>query len=277
MRERKSCISIEPAKEGCLYHITREIAPNYLIDSSSRNSYDRTVNEAEDFLFKLRSEAISNYTSRTKQKIQVSPAKELWEAVIVLEKRHTLLDVKKVANFLEKKYGWRYILLGLHLDEGYYDEEVGKKVFNYHAHIVFFMLSESGIYIFKKRDFQKKEMSIIQTEVANILQMKRGVSKRKTGREHISAKAYRRVAKELDDLRFELKRISGESNDMLEALLVEQAARIEYEKEVVSLKEIVSNRDSQIKELTEQLKTIKDENIVSQKVNDDSLSFNVRM
>ena len=104
---------IKPAMSGCFLHVSREIKPTYLIDSSLNNSYDRTAIQAENYVHKLRNEAIENYMERTKQKIQVSPEKELWEAVIVLEERHNLTDVKKVSDYLEKNmvgdlYSWVY-------------------------------------------------------------------------------------------------------------------------------------------------------------------------
>ena len=176
MTSRKSCISIEKAKPGCFYHASREVSPTYLVDSSNKNDYDRNAKEAQAYYAELLNESTKNYMNRTKQRLQIKQEKLLWEAVIVLNSTHTLKDVQKLAKYLEKKYQWQPVQIVIHRDEGYKDKR-GIIRYNYHAHIVFFMLNKSGIYVFKKSNFGKKSMAILQTEVAKILKMPRGESK----------------------------------------------------------------------------------------------------
>jgi hypothetical protein len=225
MSTRKSCINFQIAQPSCFFHNSREIIPSYLIDSPERNEYDKGAVVAKKHYEKLLSRATDNYTRRTKQRLQVSMDKLLWESVVVLESHHTLEDVQKLIKHFEKKYGWQAIQSSLHRDEGYRDEITGEIVYNYHAHIVWLMLDERGIYRFKKRDFQKKDMARIQTEVAQILQMQRGVSKKKSGIERIPAKAYRQVAQKLYDLEFEVMRITGELESTMDAWLAEKEKR----------------------------------------------------
>ena len=237
MRKRKSCFNIKLAIKSCFYHNSREITPQYLVDSIERNSYDRNAKEAQEYYSKLIKEATIAYMKRTKQKLQVSEKKFLWEAVIVLDYFHTFSDVKKLVKFLNKNFGWQDIQIALHRDEGYIDEITNEIIYNYHAHIVFFMLNKKGIYSLKKRDFGKKRMSQIQTEVAKILRMQRGESKEKTGRKRLTARQYRQVAKEKYDLKFEIRRISDESDMFQDAMLNEYDLRCKAEDELKKLQD----------------------------------------
>jgi len=237
MSKRKSCMNIEPARPGCFFHISREVVPNYLIDSTNRNSYDKSAIEAQAYYTKLLAEATYNYMKRTKQRLQVLEEKLLWEAVVVLEEYHTLEDIKKLAHFFEKKYGWQVVQTGLHADEGYEDEVAGKIIYNYHAHIVFLMLNKLGIYVFKKRDYGKKAMSKLQTDVARILKMPRGKDKRSSGRERLSAKQYRQVSQEKYDLQFKLDRMKEDASLFEEAMLDQQQLRMQSEVEIKQLQQ----------------------------------------
>ena len=215
----------------------RNVVPSYLVDSVERNSYDKSATEAMLYYKNLLSEATINYMKRTKQRIQVSNKKLLWEAVVVLDTHHTLDDVKKLTLYLQKKYKWQTVCIAIHRDEGYQDEITGKIIYNYHAHILFLMLNKQGIYVFKKRDYGKKAMSILQTEVAKILMMSRGESKLNSRRERLSAKQYRKVAQEKYDLKFEIERISAEAESFEDAMLREHRLRIEREDEIKKLQE----------------------------------------
>ena len=131
----------------------------------------------------------------------------------------------------------------VHRDEGYIDEITGNKIYNFHAHIIFFMLSPSGIYNFKRRDFPKKVMSEIQTLVADTLGMKRG---EKSNRVRLNAAQYRQVAKEKSDLTHEIIRLSLESESLLELALKEHERNQQLENDL-------STRDFQIQELKKEL------------------------
>jgi hypothetical protein len=257
MQTRKSSISLEPAQQGCFFHMMREVVPSYIVDSVERNSYDKSAAEAMAYYEKLLNEANVNYMTRTKQMIQVANEKLIWEAVVVLDAHHTLNDVKKLTRYLENKYEWQVICAAVHNDEGYKDKITNKITYNYHAHILFLMLNKWGIYVFKKRDFGKKAMSVLQTEVATILQMPRGESKLKSRRERLSAKQYRKVAQEKYDLKFEIKRISAEADTFEDAMLCEHKLRIE--------------REDEIKKLQEKIKILEKKNIItsSDDVHDD--------
>ena len=96
------------------------------------------------------------------------------ELVVNLKKHHTLKDLKKVAKYVEEKFGYRATLITLHRDEGHYEyDEQGnatKFVANIHGHIRFCVLDpENGKSIYRQKFRKKFEFKQLQTQVANIL------------------------------------------------------------------------------------------------------------
>jgi len=186
-----SSFNIQQASKNSFWHNSREAVVSYTIDDKNRNEINRNASEAVNYYRQLLKEATKNYTARTNQKIQTKEERFLWEAVVNLNANHTLKDVENLAKELEKKYGWQQVQIAVHKDEGHIEN--GKKKYNYHAHIVFFMLNKQGIYCFKKRDFNKKKMSEIQDLVAETLQMERGQSKKITKRERLEHREFKQL------------------------------------------------------------------------------------
>ena len=187
-----SSFNIKPAKRNSFWHNAREAVVTYTIDDKRRNQVDRSAKDAIRYYSSLLQEAVKNYTQRTGQKIQTREEKFLWEAIVNLNAHHTIQDVQKLARELENKYGWQPVQIAVHRDEGYIDAK-GRKNYNYHAHIVFFMLDKNGIYRFKKREFGAKKMSYIQDFVAEMLGMERGKSKKITKRERLEHRQYKQL------------------------------------------------------------------------------------
>ena len=206
---RKSSIHIQKASIFSFFHNSREAAVDYLIDSSVNNTCNRKGIEAYYHYLSLYVEAITNYSNRTKQSIQVKSEKLLWEAVINLESYHTIADVERVTEYLEK-FGWQIIQSSLHRDEGYRDELTQKIIYNFHAHIMFMPLSKQGLYCFKKNAYGRKRMSQLQTHVARLLGMERGKSKRETKKVSLDHAQYRQTAQEKEELEFEIKRLNAD-------------------------------------------------------------------
>ena len=195
-----SSIHLKPAKLFSISHNSRTTIVSYLILDSKNNESNRSPEEAYARYFALYREAISNYMKRTGQKVQTRDEKMVWEAVVNLNPEHTLANLKELTELLHKTYGWQEIMTTIHRDEGHIDETTGKVIINHHAHIILFMLSKDGIFRFKKRDFGKKQMAMLQTQVAHILKMKRGESKMKTKRIRYDHQQYRQWAKEKESL-----------------------------------------------------------------------------
>ena len=124
-----------------------------------------------------------------------SPVKEqnkVWEAVINLNSRHTMADVKKLTKKLEKITGYRAAQIAIHRDEGHLDEETGNFVLNIHAHVIFYARStKTGLSLSTANYGRKDLMRIIQDAVAEELGMERGQSAEITGKKHLSPRAYK--------------------------------------------------------------------------------------
>jgi len=204
----KSSIHLQPSSIKSLIHNCREVVPSYAIDAENKNEYSCTPEEAVATLYKLLSEAKKNYFDRTKQKIQTSDNRLVWEAVVNISAYHSLDDIKNLTEEFEKHFGWRVLHISIHKDEGHISKEDGKKVINYHVHILFFMLDSNGIYLMKKREFGKKKMAMIQTLTANILGMERGVPKIISGRERLNHWQYRKVMEMKNKFLLRIKKLT---------------------------------------------------------------------
>ena len=152
-----------------------------------------------------------------------------WEAVVNLDEKHSLADVKKVADFIQQKYHLQTCSIALHHDEGYTDKD-GTVKYNHHAHLCFLTM-DKGISTMRK--IRSKELRQMQTEVAQLLSLERGKENSKTTR--LDHKQYREKAKEL------------EQKDAL------------YEKELYSLEQALDTAHDRDLETQEELLTLKEQ------------------
>jgi len=180
-----SSIHIEKSKENNVEHNDRTHKPSYLKGTSfecNRSCYDARI-----LYNALLNKAVYNYTKRTNQKPQFKEENLRWSAVVNIKSDTTMQDLEKLSDFLNKKYGWQCYQIAIHKDEGtplFEDlqktipklDKNGNQIYktNLHAHFEFLMLNENGITAFKKSDFGVKKMRELQTEVADLLGMKRG-------------------------------------------------------------------------------------------------------
>ena len=178
-------------KKQALDHIARTTSkePVYLLEKSVRKPNDFELLEDVHKLHAEQMELRQKNHSRGK-------APDLndsqWEAVINLEEHHTLADVKKVADFIHKKYHLTPTAIAIHRDEGYTDKVTGEVKYNYHAHVMFYTVDNGKS---QMRTIGKKALSEMQTEVANLLHMERGQVNSKTVR--LNHRQYREKAREL--------------------------------------------------------------------------------
>jgi len=238
---------MQPSSIKSLLHNCRVITPEYAVESSSKNEYDCTPDEAVSIFYRLAAEAKQNYLKRTKQKIQTSKKRLVWEGVIVITKHHTMKDLKKLAKEFEKRFGWQPIHISIHRDEGHISKEDGKTIINYHAHILFFMLNKNGIYLMKKREYGAKKMSFLQTLTANILGMERGVPKIISGTERLNHWQYRKVMEMRNKFLLKIKKLTE---------VVEKAKIILHQKNVK-----IKKLESDLHKTKEQAITISVENV----------------
>lgn len=251
----KSGITLELSKGGNLAHNNREHKIDYLIDGNY--FCDRTSAQALEYLQVLRAEAQKNYTERTKQKMQIdiNDNKFLWSAVVNLNQDHTLENVQELAKELEKKYGWQCIQVSLHHDEGYIDDDNNQHK-NYHAHIEFFMVSKEGKTVFKKKDFRQKQMSELQTFVAEQLKMQRGeiYHETKNFKKHLKPAAFKKKVRELEDKEVEAYNF----REFQKTITALENASVEDKKELHKLNSAVKNHKAEVTELKEQIARFKD-------------------
>lgn len=190
-------------------HNDRTLPPNYLLNDNLGVECNFKHDEARRLKNQIISSAMETYTARTGQKFQ-SKSYE-WSAVVNLKPSSTMQDLEKLATHLQEKYGFQCYQIAIHRDEGHINEQ-GEKVLNHHAHLEFITLDkETGKNTF--RSISKKDLRQIQGEVAEILQMQRGVDKRLSGAKRIEPRAYAKMkenekkqrAKELENVKSEIK------------------------------------------------------------------------
>jgi hypothetical protein len=155
-----------------------------------------------------------------------------WEAVVNLDEKHSLADVKKVADFIQQKYHLQPCSIALHHDEGYTDKD-GTVKYNHHAHLCFLTM-DKGISTMRK--IRSKELRQMQTEVAQLLGLERGKENSKTTR--LDHKQYREKAKEL-----------AEKDEL-------------YEKELYSLEQALDTAHDRDLETQEELLTLKEQKAI---------------
>lgn len=149
----------------------------------------------------LKVAANQNFKNYCGQKVQAKNYK--WEAVVVIERHHTLADVEKLAKAIEKEYGFTSTQISVHKDEGHIDEQ-GKYHYNNHAHLNFFTLDQTtGKQLMNLKDkhsrhtgkliASKTDTAKMQDIAAKVLNMERGINKKKTGVQHTSGSDLRKA------------------------------------------------------------------------------------
>lgn len=153
----------------------------------------------------------------------------LHEATVVIRADTTIEDIKKLADAMHKRWGFHFVQLAVHKDEGHWTEGIWKP--NLHAHMVFDKIDhQSG----KTIKTTGKDTSEMQDMCAAILGMERGKSSNK---KHLNALDFKIKAQEeraaaqnkaialqsvlgglaIHAAKAEQKRIEGITNTLMEA------------------------------------------------------------
>lgn len=167
-------------------HNDRDLPPSYLIGGK----VECNLNHKEALALKnqIIKDAIEAYTKNTKQKFQAKSYE--WSAVVNIKPDTTMNDLENLSKHFQEKYGFQCYQIAIHRDEGHINEQ-GEKIINHHAHIEFITLDKQTGKSMFRADLQKpKALRQIQSEVAEILKMERGVDKRKSGAKRIEPRAY---------------------------------------------------------------------------------------
>jgi hypothetical protein len=184
---KKSSMHVKGVKPSSERHNTREQKLDYVREDLTplNESYSvQSINEA-------RKNAEELYQKTVGQKIQAK-AEPIREGVLLVDKHHTIEDLKKLADCLEKEFGIRTIQAYIHKDEGHYDKETKEWKPNLHAHMVFdWTDKQTGKSIRLNREGYAK----LQTVVAQELGMERGVS---SSVKHLNSVQYKNLKEEQD-------------------------------------------------------------------------------
>lgn len=202
----KSCVSILVAKPGNFWHnFRRGFLPNDCHkELVHENEYTCSFEEARRLAKRMRDDAVAAYVEKYNQKPQFDEEKIFWEASINAREYHTLDDLKKAAGVIEKKTGYRMIYGAIHRDEGHLNDE-GQFIKNTHFQVLLISLDENGNSMHRVTRGKRQLMRDIQTEVARVLNMERGIDKRISGREHLTPRQYKQAVKLQEPIKQELK------------------------------------------------------------------------
>ncbi|MFG5117046.1 mobilization protein [Campylobacter lari] len=203
-------------------HNDRDLPPNYLIGGEVECNHNHQ--EALALKNQIIKDAIETYTENTKQKFQAKSYE--WSAVVNIKADTTMNDLENLSKHFQEKYGFQCYQIAIHRDEGHINEQ-GEKVINHHAHMEFITLDrQTGKSMFRA-DLQKpRALRQIQSEVAEILKMERGVDKRKSGAKRIEPRAYA-VLKEKEKRKKKQEKLLNKSEykQIIENFRKEQAGK----------------------------------------------------
>ena len=201
----KSSIHLQTAKAGTILHNARENYSKSVVFLDEKNEIWNDSKTAFK-LFREELEIRSNaYTQRTKQKLQKNTSTMI-SGVVNLEQHHTLKDMEKIKDELEKEFDTKVIQMSVHRDEGklvnkknedlklvsgkdfflnskdnqlYFDSKFTKKINmeewkiekNYHGHFEMLGIDSNGNSLRKKMNIYK--LSQLQDFTAETLKMER--------------------------------------------------------------------------------------------------------
>ena len=202
----KSSINFQKSKGHSYDHNFRKDEPNYLLKPADRLENFYWQNE------KSAREIFDEELSKAKRKGGRIPTFENshWEAVLNLNKNHTLEDVQRVAEYIEQKFNITCATIAVHRDEGHYKND--KPQHNFHAHITF-VTYKDGQQNWRKEKIKPADLRELQTAVAEMLQMERGQENSEA--ERLSHKQYKKAAQQKEQLEREILSLK-ERNAILE-------------------------------------------------------------
>lgn len=183
-----SSANFKKSKDWQVFHNADE-RPSYAIGGKlevNRNSLD-----ALNLKNQIIQDAKDAYERNRKPKSPKFKATSYeWSLVVNLKESSTMQDLETLSKHFNDKYGFQCYQIAIHRDEGHINEQ-GKKVINHHAHLEFITLDkETGKNNYRREKISPRVLRDMQDEVAQILQMERGVDKRLSGAKRIEPRAY---------------------------------------------------------------------------------------
>lgn len=177
---KKTSIHIKPCKvESAEAHNKREKPLDYVIQSLTKNN---EVWSNGKRLAEIVADIRQLVKEKTGRKMQ-QKAVPLHEAVVVIDEKTTMEDLKRVAARFKARFGIDCVQIAVHRDEGKNPQHL-----NLHAHMVFCWYDyETG----RSIKTSKADAAEMQTICAEELRMERGVS---SDKEHLDAQRYKAKA-----------------------------------------------------------------------------------
>ncbi|MGX3046114.1 hypothetical protein ACWIUO_13435, partial [Helicobacter sp. T3_23-1056] len=150
--------------------------------------------------------------------------------------------------------------IAIHRDEGHINEQ-GEKIINHHAHLEFITLDkETGKNRFRGSLRTPKALSQMQSEVAEILQMKRGIEKQRSGAKRIEPRVFAAIK---EQQKREIKALKNEFLSQKEVNARIEAERLKkqrYAKEEELEEKIQELKQKHAKEMQEKQKELESKN-----------------
>ena len=216
--KRLSSLNFQKAKKYSYSHNFREEEEKkeakYLLPEEYHQENEYWALSDENGKIKSPQEVFLEQVRNTKRKGGANPKFENshWEAVINLNSHHTMEDLHKLRKHIESKYKFICCAMTIHRDEGVLLEIKGEKVpkYNYHAHLNFITYANGG----QQFRLNKRQLSQIQSEVAEVLGMERGKEFSKAKR--LAHQHYRYVMEQEDKLRREKELVLQQNTELQE-------------------------------------------------------------
>ena len=260
----KSSINFAKASKGGFQHNDRTKVPDYLLPEKYHlgNEVDISAKDAEEKIQILYKEAKKNYEERTGQKIQATSYK--WEAVVNLNKEHTLKDVQQLTKDLEKETGFTAVQIAIHKDEGRVIKDSQNKevpLYNHHAHITFFTLDrETGDNLYRRTiktsDRRKIEKDIFN-KYNNIQKGEAGSKERKAFNKLVNEEIKKKGLKVMDSKRLSrLQTLTAENLGMKrgKVSIKEEAERLGVEQDKNPVERLGHKQYKQVQQEKELIK-----------------------
>ena len=206
----KSSINFKPVKATSERHNERKQELDYVHSDLTANNESWKADSIQE----RRQEAESLCKEKTGRRMQAK-ATPIREAVVNLNADHTMADLKELAAELKKQKGIDCFQIHIHRDEGKSREEL-----NHHAHMVFgWQDKKTG----KSIKLNRRDMSEVQTIVAEKLGMERGELKENSNRERLEAIEFKKQErqKEVEQLQAQCEALEQKKNADSERYRVE--------------------------------------------------------
>ena len=251
-----SSINIQPSSGNAIIHNERIFDVAYALKNDDVNEYHRIASISE-----TRKAIYEDYKLNHGRKLNTK-ATPIREAVVNLNENHTLEDLKKLSEMLDKDYQMKVLHIAIHRDEGHIDK-TGEEKINYHAHIVFSNYDfDKHITIKRDKDVMRK----LQTDVANCLGMERGEENSQKVR--LDHRQYKRAMQEVEEktkeLQRELEEVKQENTElkysfkeMQKTITSLENLTAEQKRELHSLNSKVKNEKAEYEELLKKLDDLK--------------------